>query len=46
MHGVFLVTQNHHLPSLFFMSLIKTKNSNEYMMPKFNFNMKFKLNLR
>jgi hypothetical protein len=39
-----LFTHNHNLPSSLFTFKTKIKISNNYMMPKFNANIKFKLN--
>lgn len=41
MHDVFLITHNHPPSSL--MLSIESKNSNTYMMPKLNANIKLKL---
>jgi hypothetical protein len=45
MHDICLILHNHHSPS-FFIFWTKTKNSNKYIIPKLNANIKFKVNLR
>jgi len=42
MHDAYLIMQDHLLSALFMLST-KTKNSNKYMVPKFNANINFKL---